>query len=119
MHLQLFCNYCGVLDSRISSTIFEFCIFTGNKKTDNIAGAKSWNQKSRKAYGICMSLYDQHPINGKISGSSVFCLIHMPRLHLSEIFVREKSLKINFVLFRVIFITLLNLFSNDLAITFQ
>ena len=41
---------------------------TNNKKPD-IAGARSWNQKSRKAYGICMSLYDQHPVNGKISGA--------------------------------------------------
>jgi len=34
-----------------------------------IAGAKDWQQKSRKAYGISMSLYDQHPITGKISGN--------------------------------------------------
>ena len=36
-----------------------------------IAGARAWNQKSRKAYGIAMSLYDQHPVNGKISGEPV------------------------------------------------
>lgn len=36
-----------------------------------IAGADRWNQKNRKAYGICMSLYDQHPVNGKISGDPV------------------------------------------------
>jgi len=33
-----------------------------------VAGAKNWQQKNRKAYGISMSLYDQHPITGKISG---------------------------------------------------
>ncbi|ELT94487.1 hypothetical protein CAPTEDRAFT_128291, partial [Capitella teleta] len=36
-----------------------------------IADAPTWNCKSRKAYGICMSLYDQHPINGKISGDPI------------------------------------------------
>jgi hypothetical protein len=33
-----------------------------------IAGAKTWKLKNRKAYGISMSLYDQHPVSGKISG---------------------------------------------------
>ena len=33
-----------------------------------VAGAKNWQQKNHKAYGISMSLYDQHPITGKISG---------------------------------------------------
>ena len=56
------------------NTVYNFWIyFAGNKKTDNVAGARSWNQKSRKAYGICMSLYDQHPINGKISGLLSSC----------------------------------------------
>ena len=36
----------------------------------DIAGAHGWNLKSRKAYGICMSLYDQNPVSGKISGES-------------------------------------------------
>jgi hypothetical protein len=38
--------------------------------TPKVLGAKAWNVKSRKAYGIATSLYDQHPINGKISGWS-------------------------------------------------
>ena len=37
----------------------------------DVAGAQSWNKKSRKAYGISMSLYDQHPVNGKMSGKIV------------------------------------------------
>lgn len=37
-------------------------------KSSLIAGASRWNLKNRKAYGICMSLYDQHPVNGKVSG---------------------------------------------------
>lgn len=41
-----------------------------NKKAE-VAGARTWSMKSRKAYGICMSLYDQHPINGKISGDPI------------------------------------------------
>lgn len=45
-----------------------------------IAGAKNWNMKEQKAYGICMSLYEQHPVNGKMSGNNmelletVFCI---------------------------------------------
>lgn len=42
-----------------------------NSKPQTIAGAKSWKIKNRKAYGIAMSLYDQHPISGKISGLSM------------------------------------------------
>ena len=34
-----------------------------------VAGAPGWNAKSRKAYGISMSLYDEHPITRKISGA--------------------------------------------------
>jgi len=37
----------------------------------SVAGAKNWQQKNRRAYGISMSLYDQHPITGKISGLGV------------------------------------------------
>ncbi|ESO08685.1 hypothetical protein HELRODRAFT_195063 [Helobdella robusta] len=35
------------------------------------AGCTKWTVKNRKAYGISMSLYDQHPINGKISGDPI------------------------------------------------
>ena len=45
--------------STVSPTVSNIC---------DIAGAESWNVKSRKAYGICMSLYDQNPVTGKISG---------------------------------------------------
>jgi len=40
-------------------------------RESSVAGAKSWQQKNHKAYGISMSLYDQHPITGKISGLSI------------------------------------------------
>ena len=40
-----------------------------------VAGATSWQQKNRKAYGISMSLYDQHPITGKISGTCMYLSI--------------------------------------------
>ncbi|KAK2160064.1 hypothetical protein LSH36_141g08016 [Paralvinella palmiformis] len=40
---------------------------TTDPQTDRVAGVEKWNSKSRKAYGISMSLYEQHPINGKIS----------------------------------------------------
>lgn len=32
------------------------------------AGVKNWNIKDQKAYGICISLYEQHPVNGRMSG---------------------------------------------------
>ena len=32
------------------------------------AGVKNWNMKDQRAYGICISLYEQHPVNGKMSG---------------------------------------------------
>ena len=41
----------------------------------SVAGANNWQQKNRKAYGISMSLYDQHPITGKISGVSLRCIL--------------------------------------------
>ena len=34
----------------------------------SIVGCEDWNIKNRKAYGISMSLYDQHPISLKITG---------------------------------------------------
>lgn len=36
------------------------------------AGVKNWNIKDQRAYGICMSLYEQHPVNGKMSGTLVY-----------------------------------------------
>jgi len=47
----------------------------GVVKTSLIAGASRWNMKNRKAYGICMSLYDQHPVNGKISGRTTYMYV--------------------------------------------
>ena len=39
--------------------------------TGEVAGAARWNVKDQKAYGICISLYEQHPVNGKMSG--IYC----------------------------------------------
>lgn len=33
-----------------------------------IAGVKKWNRRDQKSYGICISLYEQHPVSGKMSG---------------------------------------------------
>ena len=35
---------------------------------EEVAGISKWNIKDQKAYGICISLYEQHPVNGKMSG---------------------------------------------------
>ena len=45
----------------------SFPIFPG---TGEVAGASGWNVKNQKAYGICISLYEQHPVNGKMSGKA-------------------------------------------------
>ncbi|XP_052252786.1 PP2C-like domain-containing protein CG9801 [Dreissena polymorpha] len=42
-----------------------------NGSNGEIAGATRWNVKEQKAYGICISLYEQHPVNGKMSGDPV------------------------------------------------
>ncbi|KAL5009870.1 hypothetical protein ScPMuIL_012175 [Solemya velum] len=36
-----------------------------------IAGVKKWNRRDQKSYGICISLYEQHPVSGKMSGDPV------------------------------------------------
>ncbi|KAK3734803.1 hypothetical protein RRG08_063649 [Elysia crispata] len=36
-----------------------------------VAGIKDWNQRLQQAYGIGISLYEQHPISGKISGEPI------------------------------------------------
>ncbi|KAK7483355.1 hypothetical protein BaRGS_00025415, partial [Batillaria attramentaria] len=36
-----------------------------------VAGCKVWNRKEPQAYGICISLYEQHPINMKMSGEPI------------------------------------------------
>ncbi|XP_059179108.1 uncharacterized protein LOC131958229 isoform X2 [Physella acuta] len=36
-----------------------------------MAGVRDWNLRQQQAYGICISLYEQHPINGKISGEPI------------------------------------------------
>lgn len=43
----------------------------GNETFHKIAGAHSWNNKDQRAYGLCISLYDQHPIYGKMSGDPI------------------------------------------------
>jgi hypothetical protein len=35
---------------------------------NQVAGVRDWNLRQQQAYGICISLYEQHPISGKISG---------------------------------------------------
>ena len=50
------------------------CITADVGGESSVAGAKNWQQKNHKAYGISMSLYDQHPITGKISGVSLRCV---------------------------------------------
>lgn len=39
--------------------------------TNVVAGIKDWNQRLQQAYGIGISLYEQHPISGKISGEPI------------------------------------------------
>ncbi|GFO20382.1 Pp2c-like domain-containing protein cg9801 [Plakobranchus ocellatus] len=36
-----------------------------------VAGIRDWNQRLQQAYGIGISLYEQHPISGKISGEPI------------------------------------------------
>lgn len=36
-----------------------------------VAGIRDWNLRDQHAYGICISLYEQHPISGKISGEPI------------------------------------------------
>ncbi|CAL1536044.1 unnamed protein product, partial [Lymnaea stagnalis] len=36
-----------------------------------VAGVRDWNLRQQQAYGICISLYEQHPISGKISGEPI------------------------------------------------
>ncbi|KAK3105804.1 hypothetical protein FSP39_006089 [Pinctada imbricata] len=45
----------------------------GNFTNSNLeaAGVRNWNVKDQKAYGICLSLYEQHPVNGKMSGDPI------------------------------------------------
>ncbi|XP_070174531.1 PP2C-like domain-containing protein CG9801 isoform X2 [Littorina saxatilis] len=35
------------------------------------AGCKTWSRKEPQAYGICISLYEQHPISMKMSGEPI------------------------------------------------
>ncbi|CAG5117525.1 unnamed protein product, partial [Candidula unifasciata] len=39
-----------------------------NYYANYVAGVRDWNLREQQAYGICISLYEQHPISGKISG---------------------------------------------------
>lgn len=45
----------------------------GNTGFNNVevAGVADWKNKTEKAYGICISLYEQHPVNGKMSGDPI------------------------------------------------
>ena len=46
------------------TALFSNSIYVGAE----VAGVRRWNVKDQKAYGICISLYEQHPVNGKMSG---------------------------------------------------
>ncbi|XP_025081235.1 uncharacterized protein LOC112556438 isoform X2 [Pomacea canaliculata] len=39
-----------------------------NDNPGPVAGCKTWNRKEPQGYGICISLYEQHPISMKMSG---------------------------------------------------
>ena len=53
----------------------------------SVAGASSWKLKNRKAYGISMSLYDQHPVSGKISGMSRLLTLHVKYSRLLAVYI--------------------------------
>ncbi|XP_055860221.1 PP2C-like domain-containing protein CG9801 isoform X1 [Biomphalaria glabrata] len=42
-----------------------------NYYVNQVAGVRDWNLRQQQAYGICISLYEQHPISGKISGEPI------------------------------------------------
>lgn len=42
-----------------------------NGNPSPVAGCKAWNWKEPQAYGICISLYEQHPISMKMSGEPI------------------------------------------------
>lgn len=68
---EVFASYTGPEDG----LGFVFRDTSSNRIPSNTyieaAGVKNWNIKDQRAYGICMSLYEQHPVNGKMSGDPI------------------------------------------------
>ncbi|KAL4229301.1 hypothetical protein ACF0H5_012341 [Mactra antiquata] len=63
---EIFASYSGPDDG------LAFGLDNRARNSDGeIAGARRWNIKEQKAYGICISLYEQHPVNMKMSGDPV------------------------------------------------
>ncbi|XP_045208159.2 PP2C-like domain-containing protein CG9801 [Mercenaria mercenaria] len=63
---EIFASYSGPDDG------LAFGLDNRAKNSDGeIAGSQRWNMKAQKAYGICISLYEQHPVSGKMSGDPV------------------------------------------------
>lgn len=67
---EVFASYTGP-DSGLTFAITNEENGNSSLSTSEIAGVRNWNNKDQKAYGICISLYEQHPINGKMSGDPV------------------------------------------------
>ncbi|XP_052829957.1 PP2C-like domain-containing protein CG9801 isoform X1 [Octopus bimaculoides] len=63
---ELFASYSGP-DLGLACEEVKNC----NDNFHKVAGAQSWNKKDQRAYGLCISLYDQHPIYGKMSGDPI------------------------------------------------
>ena len=62
-------EFCGNIVYMCDGVSVYVRLFLADMSQDGfVAGAKNWQRRNRKAYGISMSLYDQHPITGKISG---------------------------------------------------
>lgn len=63
---EIFASYSGPDDG------LAFGLDNRARSSDGeVAGAHRWNMKAQKAYGICISLYEQHPVSGKMSGDPV------------------------------------------------
>ncbi|KAL8604273.1 hypothetical protein ACOMHN_023643 [Nucella lapillus] len=49
----------------------ESVMETTNGNPGPVAGCKTWTRKEPQAYGLCLSLYEQHPISMKMSGEPI------------------------------------------------
>ena len=50
-------------------------MLSSDEDTGPVAGCRSWSIKCHQAYGICLSLYEQHPVSMKMSGQFFHSLI--------------------------------------------
>ncbi|XP_050405170.1 uncharacterized protein LOC126820977 [Patella vulgata] len=66
---ELVASYTGP-DKGLAYLLDETKENNGNVST-MVAGVDGWNKKEQQAYGICISLYEQHPVNKKMSGDPV------------------------------------------------